>query len=126
MCASQAYAAWLGFYKSAPGLSMSTSQLVGTANEFSSIIGCAEPPELEAKTVGKMGLKGVPGLRIAGKGAPGGGRGGGGGGYGQGGGGGGGGGGYGGGQGGYGQGGSGGGGGRGGGSNRPQSGGYRR
>jgi ATP-dependent RNA helicase MSS116 len=32
--------------------------------------GCPEPPELEAKTIGKMGLKGVPGLRIAGRGTP--------------------------------------------------------
>jgi len=65
---SKAYAAWLGFYKSAPGLSMPVPTLINTANEFSSIIGCPEPPELEAKTVGKMGLKGVPGLRIAGRG----------------------------------------------------------
>ena len=65
---SMAYAAWLGFYKSAPGMSMGAAQVVELANAFSRIIGCAEPPELEAKTVGKMGLKGVPGLRIAGRG----------------------------------------------------------
>ena len=87
---SMAYAAYLGFYKSAPGMSMSPVQVVELANTFSRIIGCPEPPELEAKTIGKMGLKGVPGLRIAGRGPSGagppggGGRGGGGrGGYGQ-------------------------------------------
>ncbi len=35
----KAYAAWLGFYKSAPGLSMSSEQVVQVANEFSRIIG---------------------------------------------------------------------------------------
>ena len=29
--------------------------------------GCQETPELEAKTVGKMGLKGTPGLRLMSK-----------------------------------------------------------
>ncbi|GAX73920.1 hypothetical protein CEUSTIGMA_g1370.t1 [Chlamydomonas eustigma] len=67
---SMAYAAWLGFYKSAPGLGLTSVQVVERANEFSQIIGCPEPPELEAKTIGKMGLKGVPGLRIAGRGRP--------------------------------------------------------
>lgn len=38
----KAYAAWLGFYKSAPGLSMSVGQLVDTANHFSRIIGTLE------------------------------------------------------------------------------------
>lgn len=38
----KAYAAWLGFYKSAPGLSMSVSQLVDTANHFSRIIGAID------------------------------------------------------------------------------------
>ena len=31
-------------------------------------LGLREPPPLEAKTVGKMGLKGVPGLNIYGRG----------------------------------------------------------
>ncbi len=53
-------------------------------------MGLTEVPTIEAKTVGKMGLKGTPGLRIersAGGGGGGGGRGGGGGGRGGGGGG---------------------------------------
>ena len=29
--------------------------------------GCDETPELEAKTIGKMGLKGTPGLRVMGR-----------------------------------------------------------
>ncbi len=40
-----------GFYKSAPGLNLGTSNLIETANEFSRIIGCPAPPELDAKTV---------------------------------------------------------------------------
>ena len=32
------------------------------------MLGLASPPPLEAKTVGKMGLKGVPGLTIGGGG----------------------------------------------------------
>ena len=34
---------------------------------FNTTAGCPEPPELDPKTVGKMGLKGVPGIRVAGK-----------------------------------------------------------
>ncbi len=37
---------------------------VQQANHYSSIMGLAMPPALEKKTIGKMGLKGVPGLRI--------------------------------------------------------------
>lgn len=29
--------------------------------------GCEEPPALQAKTIGKMGLKGTTGLRVEGK-----------------------------------------------------------
>ena len=63
------------------------------ANEFSiKVMGLPSPPALQAKTVGKMGLKGVPGLVIergdgGGGGGGGGGKGGGGGGKGGGGGG---------------------------------------
>ena len=35
---------------------------------LSQVLGLASPPPLEAKTVGKMGLKGVPGLTIGGGG----------------------------------------------------------
>lgn len=56
------------------------------ANRYSSSLGLASPPFLEAQTVGKMGLKGVPGLNVK-PGGAGRGRGGGGGGFGGGGGG---------------------------------------
>ena len=39
--------------------------LVTHANLFSQLIGLKEIPMLQKKTIGKMGLKGVPGLRIA-------------------------------------------------------------
>ncbi|KAL6761806.1 P-loop containing nucleoside triphosphate hydrolase protein [Haematococcus lacustris] len=75
---SKAYQAWLGFYKSCPWVKMSPAQVVAQANNFATVMGCLEPPELQASTVGKMGLKGVPGLRIAGRGGVSGGGGGGG------------------------------------------------
>ncbi len=50
-------AAFLGFYNSCPTVKMSVADLVRTANRFAELMGCPEPPELEAKTVGKMGLK---------------------------------------------------------------------
>jgi ATP-dependent RNA helicase MSS116 len=37
---------------------------VQQANNYSAIMGLPMPPALEKKTIGKMGLKGVPGLRI--------------------------------------------------------------
>ncbi len=37
--------------------------IVQLANRFAASMGCVEPPELEASTIGKMGFKGVPGLR---------------------------------------------------------------
>ena len=106
-----AYQAWLGFYNSQSRLPWNKEQLVGDknlppkisparcvfvcfmycvqvqqANHYSSIMGLAMPPALEKKTIGKMGLKGVPGLRIdpgqgGGRGDGGGGGGGGGGGF---------------------------------------------
>lgn len=66
--AEQAYGAWLGFYngnkKNCGG--WNNTQLVEAANLFSLTLGFSpgEPPALEKKTVGKMGLKGVPGLRL--------------------------------------------------------------
>jgi hypothetical protein len=40
------------------------TQLVQTANQFSALIGLPEPPALRAQTVGKMGLRGTPGLNV--------------------------------------------------------------
>ena len=87
-----AFQAWLGFYNSnTKTTGWSKSELVAEANNWYYSLGFSEPPALQAKTVGKMGLKGTPGLRVEGKGhgGGGGGRGGGGrgGGYGGGGGG---------------------------------------
>lgn len=63
--AATAYSSWLGFYNSQLRLLRWTKeQLVAKANEYSTYLGCPEVPALEAKTVGKMGLRGVAGLRV--------------------------------------------------------------
>jgi ATP-dependent RNA helicase MSS116, mitochondrial len=60
------YQAWLGFYKThTNAMKWDMKQLVREANKFATIgMRCAEVPGLEKKTIGKMGLKGVPGLVI--------------------------------------------------------------
>ena len=63
----KAYAAYLGFMKAfAKRMQLDNTGLVKLANKFA-LEGmlCDELPEMERKTVGKMGLKGVPGIRIA-------------------------------------------------------------
>ena len=85
-----AYQAYLGFYNSyLKRLRWDREEVVRRANEFSmKVMGLPSPPALQAKTVGKMGLKGVAGLVIergdggGGGGGGGKGKGGGGGGYG--------------------------------------------
>jgi len=65
--AEQAYQAWLGFYNSNMRRMKGRwdkPQLVRVANVFATLIGLEQPPALLKRTVGKMGLKGVPGLRI--------------------------------------------------------------
>jgi len=66
--AGQAYQAWLGYYNSAKGLSWPKDHLVREATRFAASIGATgddgSPPPILKKTVGKMGLKGVPGLNI--------------------------------------------------------------
>lgn len=66
---AMAYSAWLGYYNSNTKTTRwSKPELVRRANHFAtSVCGLPEPPALQAKTVGKMGLKGVPGLRIEGR-----------------------------------------------------------
>lgn len=59
-----AYAAWLGFYNSAKGMGWDKAALVQQANRFAGIMGLEQPPALMKKTIGMMGLRGVPGLRI--------------------------------------------------------------
>jgi ATP-dependent RNA helicase MSS116 len=90
-----AYQAWMGFYNSnLKRVRWTKDDLVAQANDWIvRICGLPEPPMLLARTVGKMGLKGVQGLRVergasgggGGRGGGGGGRGGGGGGRGGGG-----------------------------------------
>ena len=61
--AEQSYQAWLGFYNSnCSAIGWSKAQLVQMANVYSRVMGLKNQPYLEKKTVGKMGLKGVPGL----------------------------------------------------------------
>jgi ATP-dependent RNA helicase MSS116 len=63
--AEQAYGAWLGFYNSnLRKCGWDKPELVVHANEFSRHLGLLEVPYLEKKTVGKMGLKGTPGLKV--------------------------------------------------------------
>jgi len=75
--ASSAYRAQMGFLNGYLRiLGWNKEQLVANVNEWSSFIGLREVPTFEAKTVGKMGLKGVAGLRIGASQQGGGGRGG--------------------------------------------------
>jgi len=64
----QAYAAWLGYYNSVKGLGWAKDHLVAEATRFAATIGAVDnyglPPPILRKTVGMMGLKGVPGLNI--------------------------------------------------------------
>lgn len=62
---SKAYQAFLGFNKSyMKNLRLDAEGLVRMANEYADAMGCSEPPMVDKKTVGKMGLKGVKGLRV--------------------------------------------------------------
>ncbi|GLC45352.1 hypothetical protein PLESTM_001723500 [Pleodorina starrii] len=62
---AKAYQSFLGFYKSHETIKLRSEQVVATANQYAAdVLGCPTPPGLLAKTVGKMGLKGVPGLVI--------------------------------------------------------------
>ena len=61
----QAYQAWLGFYNSQRQVRWGKPELVQQANRYAQVIGLTYQPALEKKTIGKMGLKGVPGLRFA-------------------------------------------------------------
>ena len=62
----RAYSAYLGFMKGFLNkMKMNATELVKMANVFAMEgMQCSEVPEMEKKTVGKMGLKGVPGIRF--------------------------------------------------------------
>mmetsp|Transcript_834 Transcript_834/g.1372 ORF Transcript_834/g.1372 Transcript_834/m.1372 type:complete len:604 (-) Transcript_834:42-1853(-) len=63
--AEQAYRAWLGFYNGhGKKVGWGKAQLVQNANQWAKDAGLTQQPALMRKTVGKMGLKGVPGLKI--------------------------------------------------------------
>ena len=63
----KAYSAYLGFMKVyLHKLQMDATGLVKMANVFAMKgMQCTEVPEMEKKTIGKMGLKGVPGIRFS-------------------------------------------------------------
>jgi len=62
----QAYKAYLGYYKThCKRLGLNKHAVVQLANHHSRAIGFQEPPKLQKRTIGKMGLKGIPGLRVA-------------------------------------------------------------
>lgn len=64
--AQQAYIAWLGFYNSnLKRVGFDKVTLIQMANFFASqVMRLREQPSIQKKTVGKMGLKGIPGLRL--------------------------------------------------------------
>jgi ATP-dependent RNA helicase MSS116 len=64
--AEASYRAWLGFYlgqRKRTG-NASREDVVDRANAFGRAVGLDPPPRLLKRTVGKMGLKGVRGLRV--------------------------------------------------------------
>ena len=61
----QAYRAWLGYYNGhLKKVGWDKKRLVQEANQWAKDVGLKQQPSLQKKTIGKMGLKGVPGLRI--------------------------------------------------------------
>jgi ATP-dependent RNA helicase MSS116, mitochondrial len=62
---AKAYQAFIGYNKTyLKKLKLDPRGLVQLANQYAVAMGCPEPPLIEKKTIAKMGLKGVPGLRI--------------------------------------------------------------
>jgi ATP-dependent RNA helicase MSS116 len=62
---AKAYQAFLGYNKTyVKKLRLDNKDLVKIANDYSKAMGCPEPPLIDKRVVGKMGLKGVPGLRV--------------------------------------------------------------
>jgi len=64
--AEQCYQSWLGFYHTHQRkIKWSNDHLVVEANRFATeVMRLREIPSLLPKTIGKLGLRGVPGLRI--------------------------------------------------------------
>lgn len=63
---SKTYQAWLGYYKTfTKAMGWDSAILVQKANEYAlDGLGAPEVPPINKSTVGKMGLKGVPGLTV--------------------------------------------------------------
>lgn len=59
-----AYHAWLGYYNSIREIGRDKTTLAELANAFGRSIGLPNPPTLFRKTALKMGLSGIPGIRI--------------------------------------------------------------
>jgi len=65
IAAEQAYRAWLGYYNGhLKKVKWDKKTLVRQANMWGKEVGLTEQPSLQKRTIGKMGLKGVPGLKI--------------------------------------------------------------
>jgi ATP-dependent RNA helicase MSS116 len=63
--AEQAYRAWLGYYNgNLKKVGWDKKRLVKEANQWAKDVGLNQQPSLLKRTVGKMGLKGVPGLKL--------------------------------------------------------------
>jgi len=63
--AEQAYRAWLGYYNGhLKKVKWDKRTLVQQANMWGEEVGLTEQPSLQKRTIGKMGLKGIPGLNI--------------------------------------------------------------
>lgn len=63
--AEQAYRAWLGYYNgNLKKVGWNKNVLVKEANQWAADVGLKSQPALLRKTVGKMGLKGVQGLKL--------------------------------------------------------------
>ena len=63
--AEQAYCAWLGYYNTnCKKCGWDKAELVRQANILAGYFGLIEQPKLQKKTIGMMGLKGVPGLLV--------------------------------------------------------------
>ncbi|CAL9112479.1 unnamed protein product [Musa textilis] len=59
-----AYHAWLGYYNSIREVGRDKTMLADLANQFCHSIGLEKPPALFRRTALKMGLKGIPGIRV--------------------------------------------------------------
>ena len=62
---SKAYQAYLGFHKTfLKQLRLDPAGLVAMSNELAEAMGCPEPPMIDKRVVGKMGLRGTKGLNV--------------------------------------------------------------